>query len=352
VRVCVVGAGAIGGFVAARLARSGAAEVTVVARGATLQALQTSGLRMIEADGTSTTHKLRAVGTLLEASVQDLVVLATKAHQVEPLIDMLPATWHSETIMVPMQNGIPWWYFQGLIGPGRDRTVRSVDPQGRLAGGIPPQRLLGCVVYPACETVAPGVVRHVEGERFPLGELDGTVSLRATRVSQLFATAGLKAPVLEDIRSEIWLKLWGNLCLNPISALTGATLAGICADAGARALAVAMMEEARAVATKLGSSFRVTIDRRLEGAARVGAHRTSMLQDIDARKQTELDALLGSVIELAHITDTRVPHLEAVYACTKLLELTVCRPPVENVTAQRIEHPAAQSQIQAVAGAC
>jgi 2-dehydropantoate 2-reductase len=324
-RVCIVGAGAIGNFVAARLWRCGA-EVTLVARGATLKALKSDGLRMIEADGSSTVHRLRAVAGLLEAGVHDLVILATKAHQVDALVETLPALWHRDTIVVPMQNGIPFWYFQSLDGPWRGRVVSSVDPDGNAARDIPTERILGCVVYPACETPSPGVVRHVEGTRFALGELDGSASARAASVSALFTAAGLKAPVLEDIRSEIWLKLWGNLCLNPISALTRGTLAAICAEPHTRALATAMMEEAREVAVKLGATFRVSIERRLEGAARVGEHRTSMLQDIDAGRATEVDALLGSVIELARLTATPVPRLEAVYACVKLLERSVCAP--------------------------
>lgn len=323
-RVCVVGAGAIGGFVAARLARSGA-QVTLVARGATLQALRTTGLTLVENDGTSAVHKLRAVPSLFEAGIQDLVILATKAHQIEPLVDSVAATWHRETVVMPMQNGIPFWYFQRFAGALHGCVVRSVDPEGSAAMRIPAERILGCVVYPACEVPSPAVIRHVEGERFPVGELDGTTTDRAVQVSNLFITAGLKSPILADIRSEIWLKLWGNLCLNPISALTGATLAGICADPYSRSLAVAMMEEAREVATKVGATFRVSIERRLDGAAKVGEHRTSMLQDIDARRRTEVDALLGSVIELAKLTHTPVPRLESVYACMRLLERTVCR---------------------------
>lgn len=334
-RVCIVGAGAIGGFVAARLKRCGA-EVTLVARGATLQALRTTGLTMVEADGAAAVHRIRALPALAEAGIQDIVILATKAHQLEPLVDSLPATFHRETVVVPMQNGIPFWYFQKLDGPHRGRAVRAVDPDARALAGIPADRIVGCVVYPACENEAPGVIRHVEGERFPVGELDGSTSERATGISGLFTGAGLKSPVLADIRSEIWLKLWGNLCLNPISALTGATLAGICAEPDTRALAAAMMEEAREVATKLGASFRVGIDRRLEGAAKVGEHRTSMLQDIDARRRTEVDALLGSVIELARLTGTAVPRLEAVYACMRLLERTVCEAPRPEASGMRI----------------
>jgi 2-dehydropantoate 2-reductase len=323
VRICIVGAGSIGSFVGARLAATGA-EVTFVARGNTLRALQSAGLRLIEADGSSAVHRLRAVGNVLEAGAQDIVILATKAHQVAAVVDDLPALWHRETVLVTMQNGIPWWYFQGLAGPHNGRPVHSVDPGGSIGFRIPADRILGCVVYPACEAPAPGVIRHVEGDRFALGELDGSLSTRAARVGALFEAGGLKAPVLRDIRSEIWLKLWGNLCFNPISALTRATLAGICREPHARAVAAGMMEEARSVAEKLGATFRVSAERRIEGAARVGEHRTSMLQDVEAGRATEIDALLGAVIELAQVTHTPVPRLEAVYACTKLLERTVC----------------------------
>jgi 2-dehydropantoate 2-reductase len=337
-RVCIVGAGAIGGFLAARLTRGGA-EVTLVARGATLQALRATGLTLIEADGSARVHRIRAVASLPEAGVQDIVVLATKAHQVDAIVDTLPSTFDRRTVLVPMQNGIPFWYFQKLDGEHAGRAVRSVDPEAKALTGIPAERIVGCVVYPACDADAPAVIRHVEGERFPVGELDGTTTDRVTAVSDLFTASGLKSPVLADIRSEIWLKLWGNLCLNPISALTGATLAAICAEPHTRALAAAMMEEAHAVATRLGASFRVGIDRRLEGAAKVGEHRTSMLQDIDARRRTEIDALLGSVIELAKLTGTAVPRLEAVYACMRLLERTVCDVALPELAAARSARP-------------
>jgi len=225
---------------------------------------------------------------------------------------------------VPMQNGIPWWYFQGIPGPYSGRPVQSVDPGGRIAGTIAREHIIGCVVYPACDMPGPGIVRHVEGERFALGELDGSRTPRLERVAAIFEAGGLKAPILDDVRSEVWLKLWGNLCFNPISALARATLSEICADPHGHALAAAMMEEARSVANKLGATFRVSAQRRIEGAAKVGAHRTSMLQDVEAGRSTELDALLGSVIELARITQTAVPRLEAVYACMRLLEKTQC----------------------------
>ena len=319
-RVCIVGAGSIGGFVGARLAAAGE-EVTLVARGATLRALQASGLRVTEG-GVTRTYRLRAVPSVREAGPHDLVVLATKAHQVPPIALELPAAWHRETTLLTMQNGIPWWYFQGLPGPHGGRHVESVDPGGAIARAIPPDRIVGCVVYPACEAVAPGVIHHVEGERLPIGELDGATSARATAISSALGSAGFKAPVLADIRSEIWLKLWGNLCFNPISALTRATLAAICREPSTRALALEMMDEARAVAEALGAGFRVSAERRVEGAARVGEHRTSMLQDVEGGRATELDALLGAVIELAALVGVAAPRLKAVYACTRLLEAT------------------------------
>ena len=325
-RVCIVGAGAIGCFVGARLARAGV-DVTLIARGAHLRALQSNGLRLLERDDTFTIQRLRAVCDAAQAGAQDVVILSTKAHQVAPLVDTVTALLGRDGDLVTMQNGIPWWYFQGKPGPYAGRPVESVDPDGRIAAAIPVERILGCVVYPACEIVEPGVVRHVEGDRFPVGEPDGSISPRAERISRLFESAGLRAPILPDVRSEIWLKLWGNLCFNPMSALCRATLADICAEPRTRALAVAMMSEAQAVAHTLGVTFRVPLERRIDGAAKVGHHRTSMLQDVESGRPTELEALLGSVIELARLTQTPVPNLEAVYACTALLERTVCRPP-------------------------
>ena len=325
-RVCIVGAGAIGCFVGARLARAGA-DVTLVARGANLRALQANGLEIIERDGSRSVHRLHAVAEPWDAGPQDLIILAVKAHQVAPLVEAIVARLERDTVLLTMQNGIPWWYFQRCGGPFEGRPVESVDPDGTIAATIPSGSILGCVVYPACELVQPGVVRHVEGDRFPIGELDGTISPRAQRISLLFESAGLRAPVLPDLRNEIWLKLWGNLAFNPLSALCRATLASLCAEPRTRALAASMMAEAQAVAQKLGATFRVTLERRIEGAARVGHHRTSMLQDVEAGRPTELEPLLGSVIELARLTDTPVPTLDAVHACATLLEQSVCAAP-------------------------
>ncbi|QJR11521.1 hypothetical protein DSM104443_02599 [Usitatibacter rugosus] len=321
-RICIVGAGAIGGFLGARLA-AGAFNVALVARGPHLAALRRDGLTLIERDGQRRTHAVEAYGRIAEVGPCDVVVLALKAQQLPAIAAEVPALFHRDTVVVPMQNGIPWWYFQRHGGEHAGTRVASVDPAGAIGAWIPPERIVGCVVYPACDIAAPGVIHHVEGERFPLGEIDGTVTPRVEALSEAFTKSGLKAPVLTDIRSEIWLKLWGNLTFNPISALTRATLDRICGEPLTRDLAAAMMTEAAAVAGKLGISFRVPLERRIEGAAKVGNHKTSMLQDIEAGRATEIDALLGSVIELARLTQTEVPHLRAMYACARLLEATV-----------------------------
>jgi 2-dehydropantoate 2-reductase len=326
-RVCIVGAGAIGGFLAARFALAGI-DVTVVARGAHLDAIRARGLRLISHDGQEqVVHPLRAVRTVADAGEQDVVILGMKAHQVEPVARELSAAMHPETVVIPMQNGIPWWYFQRLpagSAPGlADRPVRTVDPHGVVAAAIAPSRIVGCVVYPACELQGPGLIRHVEGERFPLGELDGVSTERVQALSGLFQQAGLKAPVLDNIRAEIWLKLWGNLSFNPISALAHSTLVDICQYPPSRELAANMMREAEAVAQALGISFRVSLERRIAGAERVGKHKTSMLQDVEAGRDPEIDALVGAVIELGQLVEVPTPHIDAVYALVKLLGRTM-----------------------------
>jgi 2-dehydropantoate 2-reductase len=226
---------------------------------------------------------------------------------------------------VPMQNGIPFWYFHKHGGALEGSTVTTVDPTGAIRKSIPCERVIGCVVYPATELLAPGVIKQIEGNRFPVGDLDGTESERVKRVSECFIRGGLQSPVLPDIRAEMWLKLWGNMTFNPISALSRGTLASICQYAPTRELARAMMTEAQAIAAKLGITFRVTIEKRIAGAERVGHHKTSMLQDVEAGRPLETDALLGSVIELGRMTDTPTPHLDAVFALTKLLEQSLAQ---------------------------
>ena len=317
-KVAVIGAGAIGGLVGAKLALAGE-EVTFLVRGANLDAIGRNGIAVVGADGQrEVARNVAATDDYGRAGPQDVVVLAVKAHQVDAVANDVARLFGPETVVVTMQNGIPYWYFHEHGGALEGRRVHSVDPHGAAGAGIPPQRVIGCVVYPASELLAPGVVQHVEGDRLPVGELDGSSSARVDRVSTALTKAGFKAPVLDDIRAEIWLKLWGNLTFNPISSLCGATLVDICRYAPSRGLAVAMMEEAQAVAGKLGIAFRVSLEKRIAGAEKVGRHKTSMLQDIEAGRAPEIDALVGAVAELARLTDTPTPHIDAVLALVKL----------------------------------
>ncbi|MFC4931881.1 2-dehydropantoate 2-reductase [Massilia sp. GCM10023247] len=322
-KIAVIGAGAIGGLVGAKLALAGE-QVTFIVRGANLEAIRANGIKLIEMDGEEkVAPNVHATDDYDAAGVQDVVVLALKAHQVDAVAPRIGKLFGPETVVVTMQNGIPFWYFHRHGGEFEGRTVHSVDAGGELAYRIPPERVLGCVVYPAAELVAPGVIKHIEGVRFPLGELDGTLTERANAVSACFQNAGFKSPVLDNIRCEIWLKLWGNVSFNPISALSHSTLVDICQHPLARELAASMMREAEEVATKLGITFRVTLDRRIEGAEKVGKHKTSMLQDVEAGRALEIDALVGSVIELARMTGTPTPHIDSAYALVKMLEQTM-----------------------------
>jgi len=319
VKITIIGVGAIGGFVGARLAHAGE-DVTFIARGANLEALRSRGIRLVMADGSEqAVPRVKATTDYGAAGPQDVVILALKAHQVLSVAPEVPKLFGPDTVVVPLQNGIPYWYFHEHGGALAGSRIQSVDPTGAIAENIPCERVIGCVVYPATELLAPGVIKHVEGNRFPVGEPNGTASERVARVSECFIRGGLQAPVLSDIRAEIWLKLWGNLTFNPISALSRATLAGICQYPLSRTLAHTMMSEAQSIANKLGITFRVPIEKRIAGAERVGHHKTSMLQDVESGRTLEIDALLGSVVELARLTDTPTPHLDTVYALAKLL---------------------------------
>ena len=321
-KICVVGAGAIGGYMAVRLAQAGH-RVSVIARGPHLAAIRARGLKLVEAEQELVAGDLAATDRIPDLGPHDLVLLALKAHQIAAVVDDLPVLFGAGTAMVTLQNGIPWWYFQKLGGEYAGRVVETVDPGGVLSGAIDPDRIIGCIAYPAAIVAEPGVIRHVEGNRFPIGELDGSLSDRVRSVSEVFAGAGFKSRVLEDIRSEIWLKLWGNLTFNPISALTHATLVDICRFPGTRKLAEAMMTEAQAVGERLGAGFRVPLERRIAGAESVGKHKTSMLQDVEAGKPLEVDGMLGVVVELAEMTGVEVPTLRALHACVSLLNETM-----------------------------
>jgi 2-dehydropantoate 2-reductase len=322
-KTAIIGAGAIGGYVGVKLALAGE-DVTFMVRGANLDAIRKNGMKLIMDDSTEhVARNVKATNNYDEASPQDVVILAVKAHQVEAVANDVPKLFGPDTVVVTMQNGIPYWYFHKHGGELEGSRLESVDPTGLISEKIPAQRVLGCVVYPASKLVAPGVVKHIEGDRFPVGELDGSTSERVTRVSECFTRAGFKAPVLDGIRAEIWLKLWGNLTFNPISALTHSTLVDICQYPLTRELAAAMMTEAQTIANKLGITFRVPLERRIAGAEKVGKHKTSMLQDFEAGREPEIEALVGSVVELGRLTHTPTPHIDAVYALAKLLAKTL-----------------------------
>jgi 2-dehydropantoate 2-reductase len=318
VKIGVVGAGAIGGYVGGCLAASGE-DVTFIARGANLRAIRADGMRVIGEDGGEVVARTQVYEDTRDAGPQDVVILAVKAHQVAAVAPGLAALCDRDTAIVTMQNGIPWWYFHKHGGALEGTPVRSADPDGSIARLVDADRVIGSVVYPAATLEAPGVVRVVEGRRFTLGEPDGSASERAQAISAAFTRAGFKAPVIADIRSEIWLKLWGNLSFNPISALAHATLVGLLQFPLTRELSVQMMREAEQVANKLGVVFRVGIDKRIAGAEKVGEHKTSMLQDVEAGRPMETEALVGSVVELGRLTETPTPHIDAVYALVSLL---------------------------------
>ena len=297
-------------------------DVSAIARGPHLAAIRANGLKLVEAHQ-ELVADLEATDRIADLDTQDVVLLALKAHQIAAVVDDLRALFGPDTVLVTLQNGIPWWYFQKLRGGFADRVVETVDPGGRLFNAIDPNRIIGCIGYPAATIAEPGVIRHIEGNKFPVGELDGCDSERVRMVSGLFEQAGFKSRVLDDIRSEIWLKLWGNLTFNPISALTHSTLVDICQFPLTRALAAAMMTEAQAIGERLGAGFRVPMERRIAGAEGVGKHKTSMLQDVEAGKPLEIDGMLGVVVELAGVTGVEVPTLRALYACVSLLNKTI-----------------------------
>jgi len=315
-KVCIFGAGAIGGLLGARLARAGA-HVSLVARGPHLAAMQDKGLTLID-EQQSITVPVAASDDPATLGVQDYVIVTLKAHSVPGVVDRMKPLIGPDTTIVSGVNGVPWWYFHKLGGALEGTRLASVDPGNVQWDGFGPDNVLGCVVYPAAEVVTPGTVRLIEGNRFSLGEPDGSKSERALALCALLSEAGFKAPVRPRLRDEIWVKLWGNLSFNPISALTGATLDVLCTDPGTRAVARAMMVEAQDIGEALGVKFPIGVDRRIDGGAAVGAHRTSMLQDLDAHRPMEIDALVGSVQELGRIVGVATPTIDTVLALTQL----------------------------------
>ncbi len=316
-KICIFGAGAIGGYMGVKLAQAGA-DVSLVARGPHLAAMRDKGLTLIEEDSDPTTVQVTASDDPSDLGPQDYVIVTLKAHSVPPVVPKMQPLIGDHTTIVSGVNGVPWWYFHKIGTDLEGTRLASVDPGNAQWDGFGPDRVLGCVVYPAAEVSEPGTIKHIEGNRFSLGEPDGSKSDRALALSKALSAAGLKAPVRPRLRDEIWVKLWGNLSFNPISALTHATLDVLCTDPSTRAVARGMMIEAQEIAEKLGVKFPIDVDRRIDGGAAVGAHRTSMLQDLDAGRPMEIDALVGSVQELGRITQTPTPTIDTVLALTQL----------------------------------
>lgn len=316
-KICIFGAGAIGGYMGVKLAQAGA-DVSLVARGPHLAAMKDKGLTLIEEGGVESNVKVTASDDPADLGPQDYVIVTLKAHSVPPVVPRMAPLLGDHSTVVSGVNGVPWWYFHKSGGDLEGTRLQSVDPGNAQWDGFGPDRVLGCVVYPAAEVSEPGTIRHIEGNRFSLGEPDGSKSERAVALSKALMAAGLKAPVRPRLRDEIWVKLWGNLSFNPISALTHATLDVLCTDTDTRAVARGMMLEAQEIAEKLGVKFPIDVERRIDGGAAVGAHRTSMLQDLDAGRPMEIDALVGSVQELGRVTNTATPTIDTVLALIKL----------------------------------
>jgi 2-dehydropantoate 2-reductase len=314
-KICIYGAGAIGGYLGVML-KQGGADVSLIARGAHLEAIKRDGLKLL-LGSEQRVARMPATSDPTELGPQDYVIVALKSHQAWEVAAQMAPLLGPETAVVTAQNGIPWWYFYGYEGQYKNLQLQSVDPDGRQWRILGPERAIGCTVYPATEIVAPGVVKHIYGDRFGLGEPMRQESERVTRLAEAFNAGGLKAKYNPEIRNDIWLKLWGNLCFNPISALTHATLDVVATDAGTRMVSRKMMEEAEKLARRIGVHFRVDIERRINGAAAVGAHRTSMLQDLEKGRPIELDALLTVVQEIGRLVDVDTPVIDTVLALTQ-----------------------------------
>jgi 2-dehydropantoate 2-reductase len=331
-KICVYGAGAIGGYMGAQLARAGA-DVSFVARGPHLAAMQANGVRL-QIDGEEHTVKVRCTNNPAELGPQDYVIIALKAHSVPAVVDLMPPLLGPDTSVVTAVNGLPYWYFYKHGGDLAGTTLQSVDPGGKQWNVLGPERAIGCVLLPAAEIAEPGVIRHVYGKKFPIGEPSGEITPRLQAFHDIMAAADMEAPMRNNIRDEIWLKLWGNLCFNPISALTHATLDVLTSDPGTRALSKAMMLEAKAIGDKIGVNFRVDVEKRINGAGAVGAHKTSMLMDCEAGRPMEIDPLMTVVQEIGRLVHVDTPMLDAVLALIKLrdavnLGTALPRAPVE-----------------------
>lgn len=338
--ICIVGAGAIGGLLGVELSRQGHV-VTFFARGAHLAAMKEAhALKLIKPDGSVVQSSADSIftGSLEDVPVQDIVVLGLKMHQIASVLPSLGHIVGEDTVIITTQNGIPWWYFQEYSGPAefRGRTVEAVDPGGELKKGIDARKIIATVVYPAAHISRAGEIRHVEGVRFPVGEPSGETTERVGKVSEMLIAAGFKSPILGDVRGELWLKLWGTVAVNPLSALTHATLDELCTVGYSREVVMWMMREVEEVARRLGSTMRVGIERRVDGAARVGKHKTSMLQDCEAGREMEVGTIMGAVVELAEVCGVETPCIKTVYGTVRMLghvirsqKVRICPMPLE-----------------------
>jgi 2-dehydropantoate 2-reductase len=315
VKVCVFGAGAIGGYLGVELARTDV-DLSVVARGAHLAAMRAGGLRL-RIEGEEHVAHPRCTEAPSELGVQDYIIIALKAHTICDAVDSMAPLLGTRTCVVTASNGLPYWYFHGADGVPKGTTLESIDPGGKQWRKLGPERAVGCVVFPAAEVVEPGVIQHEHGRKFPIGEPNGESSARIEELHRLLTQAGFDAPIRGDIRDEIWLKLWGNLCFNPISALTLATVDVIAKNPETRAICKAMMTEAAAIGERLGLHLRVDADRRIDGMAALGAHKISMLQDLEHGRSMEIEALVGVVAELGRLLDVPTPTVDVVLALVR-----------------------------------
>ncbi len=315
-KIAIYGAGAIGGYLGCELSRTGT-DVTMIARNRTLEAIRDNGITL-HIDGETRVGRPAATDDPGAAGLQDAVIVAVKANAAPAIAPKLAPMLGPETAVVTATNGVPWWYFHEHGGALAGTRLETVDPGGIQWETIGPERAIGCVVYPAAEAVAPGIIRHLSLNRFSLGEPGGGKSDRILRLAEALKFAGFSAPVRPRIRDEIWLKLWGNLSFNPVSALTGATLGQMANDPLVRPVIAGMMAEAQTVGEALGVSFGITFDKRIDGAGKVGAHRTSMLQDLDAGRKMEIDALVCAVQELARLVRIETPAIDTVAAMIKM----------------------------------
>ncbi len=313
----IVGAGAVGAYIGGLMSRAGH-DVTLHARGPHLQAMQQHGVRIITANEDFYTNP-KVTGDLQTAGTFDVVFLCVKAHGLPGLAAQLPAVIGPETTVVSTQNGIPWWYFQCENGPLAGTHLERVDPNGVISAAIPARQIVGSLIYFATEIIEPGVIKHDEGNRVTLGEPDGSRSERCRAIAEALIASGLRSPITTSIRTEIWVKLLGNLAFNPISALTGATLGQMIRDSEVSTLVRNIMQEAETLAKRLGMELPISIEQRIAGAAKIGEHKTSMLQDLEAGRPLELEAITGAVVELAERLNVPMPNTRAVYACARLM---------------------------------